>query len=101
MNLIFSIIDTFLLLEFPVLFPFLDVLDSYLCCHFGFFCCLIITHTHKITINEPAHKYYAVRLVTPVVLRKPNEMMTLSKVKINTVDFKGLFVPRLLKRCGE
>lgn len=49
--------------------------------------------------KDYACKYYAVTFVISMVLRKYNKMMTLSKVGVDTIDFKGLFLPPLLKRC--
>lgn len=36
-----------------------------------------------------------------VLLRKHVKRLTLSQIRIDTVDFKGLFVPSLLKRYGK
>lgn len=49
--------------------------------------------------KDYACKYYAATFVVSMVLRKYNKMMTLSKVRVDTIDFKGLFLPPLLKRC--
>lgn len=53
------------------------------------------------TINEPAYKYYKVRFVICMVLRKHNKMMTLGKAKIECNTCQRCFVPLLLKKCCE
>lgn len=47
--------------------------------------------------KDYACKHYAVTFVISMVLRKYNKRMTLSKVRVDTIDFKGLFLPPLLK----